>query len=902
MKIGKRVLTILLLVTMLLALIPINVNAAISEPILDAYAGVYDDEVEVEGDGVTAGATVNVYWDSVKSWDGAKGLLGSTTAKSDGSYEFEFDVPEAENGNHYVWVKDGDTGDTERSDAYVVGTDAKSTPDSGLEDDDIEIEGWGFGGSIDVAIGLFDDFATAPATFVDDEDTGDTGDDDEDEFDFITDNKPLVRGSVVVTDGVETFTDDGDGDLTGDMGGDGSVNYVTGEISVEFEDPPAMGADIEVDYSHFENVDNVVKILTTSGMTNSVGSFDKMVTVPETDDMIAGTYELIIWDGDGNEFEDEFTIGAVITLDMVEGPVGSYVEIEGRGFTPGSTIDQGEITIDGTVCYIDDDDPIDVEADGDFDLEIIIPQMGDEDDYVITVADVGGETATADFEVTELAKVTVTPEHGLQGEKVTVEGWYFSAKSGEDVEVTLGGLGEDTFETDKNGHFEGTFTIPGLSTGTHTLLAIQDDYMIDDTTNFRAGLVIVVATPDSVKVGQMVTFTGTGFTPGEQWNGTFGDEEITDGETVEGDGTFTYEYYVPTMDTGTYVVTFGDIDAEITVTTEVDVTETTMVEVEPVMAPNEYDIIIRGWNFKYMDGINPEFELYNSTDDWDITDDVYYYDDEDNIYTNDDVETDDDEGNFTAWYRIYDDEELSLGTYTIMVTVDDDWVGEVTFDIIVETLTLEPRKASFQVGDTVGFDVWVSFTEEDSYIEIEDPSGNLYWKTDDFDEWLKVGTVYTIPYYQQTAGANPMILPMDAPLGTWTWTWLDDDGDEIDSGAFNVVEAAEAVLEEKINELGQDIADLQDDISGVKSEASSAKDAANAAKSAADAATDAVESIGMTASDAKDAADAAKDAANEAKDAATGIQTLVYVAIGGSVIAALAAIVALMQISRRIAG
>lgn len=894
--------TILLLVTMLLAIIPVNVKAAISVPVLDVYSGVYDDEVEVEGEGITAGSTVNIYWDSVKSWDGKSGLLGSVTAESDGSYDFEFDVPESTNGNHYVWVKDGDTGDTERSDAFVVNTDAESTPDSGLEDDDIEVEGWGFGGSIDVAIGLFDDFATAPVETVDDEETGDEGDDDEDTFEFTTDNKPIVPGSVVVTDGVETITDDGDGSLTGDMGGDGSVNYVTGEVEVEFDTEPAMGAEIVVDYNYFDDVDNIVNILTTSGMSNSVGSFDKTVTVPEVDDMTAGSYELVIWDGDGNVFIGEFTIGATITLDMVEGPVGSYVEIEGKGFTPGSTIDQGEITLDGTVCYIDDDDPIEVEADGDFDLEIIIPQMDDEDDYVLTVADVGGETATADFEVTELAKVEVIPEHGLQGEKVTVKGWYFSAKDGEEVEVTLGGLGEDTFETDKNGYFEGTFTIPGLSTGTHTLLANQDDYFISDTANFRAGLVIVVATPDTVKVGEMVTFTGTGFTPGEQWNGTFGDIEITDGEAVEGDGTFTYEYYVPTMDTGTYVVTFGDIDAEITVTTEVEVTDTTMMEIEPVMAPNEYNVIIRGWNFKYMDGLNPEFELYNSTDDWDITDDVYYYNEEDDIYTNDDVEVDDEEGNFTAWWEIYEDDDLSLGTYTIMVTVDDDWVGEVTFDIIVETLTIEPRKASFQVGNTVGFDIWVSFTEEDSYIEIEDPSGNLYWKTDDFVDWLKVGTAYTIPYYQQTAGVNPMILPMDAPLGTWTWTWFDDEDEEIDSGAFNVVEAAEAVLEERINELGQDIADLQDDITGVKSEASAAKDAANAAKSAADAATDAVESIGNTASDAKSAADAAKDAANDAKDAATGIQTLVYVAIGGSVIAALAAIVALMQISRRIAG
>jgi hypothetical protein len=41
---------------------------------------------------------------------------------------------------------------------------------------------------------------------------------------------------------------------------------------------------------------------------------------------------------------------------------------------------------------------------------------------------------------------------------------------------------------------------------------------------------------------------------------------------------------------------------------------------------------------------------------------------------------------------------------------------------------------------------------------------------------------------------------------------------------------------------------------------------------------------------------------NEARNAANGLTTLVYGAIGASLVAALAAIVSLMQISRRIAG
>ena len=45
--------------------------------------------------------------------------------------------------------------------------------------------------------------------------------------------------SVIVTDNTEVFTDDGNGILTGDLGGSGAVNYTTGVISVTFNGAPA---------------------------------------------------------------------------------------------------------------------------------------------------------------------------------------------------------------------------------------------------------------------------------------------------------------------------------------------------------------------------------------------------------------------------------------------------------------------------------------------------------------------------------------------------------------------------------------------------------------------------------------------------------------------------------------
>ena len=58
----------------------------------------------------------------------------------------------------------------------------------------------------------------------------------------------IVPGTVIVTDNVETFTDNGSGTLTGSLGGAGSVVYATGAISVSFITAPANGDVINLSY------------------------------------------------------------------------------------------------------------------------------------------------------------------------------------------------------------------------------------------------------------------------------------------------------------------------------------------------------------------------------------------------------------------------------------------------------------------------------------------------------------------------------------------------------------------------------------------------------------------------------------------------------------------------------
>jgi ElaB/YqjD/DUF883 family membrane-anchored ribosome-binding protein len=367
------------------------------------------------------------------------------------------------------------------------------------------------------------------------------------------------------------------------------------------------------------------------------------------------------------------------------------------------------------------------------------------------------------------------------------------------------------------------------------------------------------------------------------------------------------------MEPGTYDIEVTEDISGISVTVEIVITENTYVETQPMVAPPNYNVTIMGYNFAEDPG-DPtlDFVLYNDTYEWDL--DVQFGGvavelDLDELYDEDDVDWDD--GYFEGWFMLPEEDEISVGTYMINVTDGEDLFAQMAFDVVEKTVELQPRKSVFRIGETVAFNVESSFAQDDSYIKIWDPSGNLYWQTDDFIPglWVQVGTLERVPYYAQVAGGNPMILLEDAPLGTWEWTWYDEEDDELDSGTFTVEEAAESVLANRVEDVANQLTDLQDDLEGISSEFDDIQDnldevrsVAQQAVSAAQQAEEAIQTVAQTANQANQAASDAKEAAEAARDAANGLTTLVYGAIGAALVAALAAIVSLMQISRRIAG
>jgi len=554
-KMSKRAIPLLIVSLMILSFMPLmSVNAinpaslTIKDEnyVLDDH-GQYGDTQIVEGTGVTAGVDVNLYWDSVQAWDGEKGLLNSSAAKSSGAFEVWFDVPEAVKGDHYLWVKDTNTLDTEVCPTFWVDEKIKLSPSSGLENDKVTIKGYGFDDEADIIRVLWNWPGYAPIT----------------------------------------------------------------------------------------------TLSPTTPETDELGSWTATFKVPTGYGYSPPDYLVYAEDEKGNTATKAFTIGAAISFDVEEGPVGTVVEISGRGFTklpsPG-TITQGDVTLDddGTIipCYLIDD--VTIQTNGEFDAEIVIPQVSDEDDYEITVIDSGGLSATESFEVTGLAKVKVDPEYGVQGTKIDVEGFNFTQISGEEVSVEVwdtyptGTMEyEKTFETDSDGEFSGTFTVPAASSGNYVVVARQIDHPTNiwDDTSFRIGMIIVILSKTSGPSGAMVTMSGTGFTPGsDNWNATFGGEELIDTGDVDTDGDLSLEgtipsFFVPTVDPGSYIITVLDIEEEIYVDVEFEVTATTEAWTDPLVAPNLYNVSIEGRYFAEEAGVDLTFVLFNVTADGEVDED-----------------------------------------------------------------------------------------------------------------------------------------------------------------------------------------------------------------------------------------------------------------------------------------
>jgi len=796
------------------------------------------------GDVLTViGSGVTAGSEIIAYWDYATGTgihpLNNTEGNPDGSFDIEVKVPSDVVGNHYLWVKDVATAATVRHGPITMVPKITLSPSSGLENDDITIKGYGFA--------------------------------DDSEITFIYELKD------------ERLSDDTGTDETDDLG--------------YFEYTFEVDTDLDEEY---------------------------LVTAE---------------DEKGNDAEATFKLGAAITIDPVEGPTGIKVKVEGRGWANGDIMTFRDKANHDTEIEVVDAKEIKVGSSGTFNAELVIPKLGNEGDYDIEAyGNISKATSSDAFELLGLPEIVVTPTYGTPGSTITVKGYNFTQIAGTEVEILLLTPGTENLviaETDSNGNFEDTFISPAVTFTTYDVEA-TDDYGLFATDPFKVGLIALIINPVYGQAGTKLSITGIGFAPGD-YNVTFGTILYEEYGDVSGGDAISDTFYVPNVLTGIYDITISDTD-ENEMTVEFRVTAVTEVTLDPAMAPNDYNVTIEGINFADKDLEDVDFVLYNATDEWDM--DVWQDTD-----GTDRVETCAD-GNFTAWWEVLDEDTLSLGDYTINVTSYDDFIVQIPFSVVEAQVSVAPRKALFDRGDTIQFNVKNDFDFPESYMKIWDPDDNLYWETVEFLDWVKSGDLYTVPYYLQTSGGNPMELSQDAPLGPWFWVFYEKGTTQLTNGTFEVGPSAESLIAAKIellsdelgididtlrtviddlgidmddavssmaediaaavSSMGADIAGLSDDlddaVSGMQDDLDDMGDQMTGLDSMINNLADSTTNAQEAANDAKISADQATEAAESNQQATSGLTGLVYGAIGASLIAALAAIVSLMQISKRIAG
>jgi hypothetical protein len=355
------------------------------------------------------------------------------------------------------------------------------------------------------------------------------------------------------------------------------------------------------------NIENI-----TTATCDDLGYFTVSFTVPS---VAYGNYFINATNWMGNVDEQPYKVGASISLSVSEGPSGSVVTIDGRGFVDG-VLPLSGIRIDGQQLMVVDS-PVDVDS-GLFSVDVVIPSLAI-GTYEVNVSDASW-WGTADFEINGVPKVDITPTFGAPGSSFTIKGYNFTRIAGTTVTIVMGdGTPQTSTTTNSMGEFTVTSSVPAKEFKLWYFNA-SDEYDVNGTDTFKIGILAVILTPTSGASGSMLTVTGVGFEAASNYNVTFNGDVVASGVVGAGEDLST-SFYVPTSEPGEYSLLVNDAPGN-----ELDVpytvTATTTLEASPSNVAVLYHLTLNGENFKNVAGSPVKFYIWNETHSWEITADV----------------------------------------------------------------------------------------------------------------------------------------------------------------------------------------------------------------------------------------------------------------------------------------
>jgi hypothetical protein len=302
---------------------------------------------------------------------------------------------------------------------------------------------------------------------------------------------------------------------------------------------------------------------------NAAGEFTATLTIPT---VAGGSYNIRadVPSGGTVEASAPFTvILPTITLNPTSGPPGTSISVSGANFLAAAS---GFVWFDTDGDFIvDPGEPsvaVTTDAAGAFTATLTVPTVASGIYNVRADIPSGGAVeAYAPFTVTSVITLSLTS--GSPGTSVTVTGSGFAASTIYRVYFDIDGdsvwdSGEpyDDETSTAVGTFTATLTVPTVAAGTYYIRA--DDTWTSAPAVASATFMVVIpaitVSPTAVAPGQIITVSGTGFTPGASglvWLDTDGDSAIDLGEpsisvTADAAGAFTTSLTAPDVPAGPY--------------------------------------------------------------------------------------------------------------------------------------------------------------------------------------------------------------------------------------------------------------------------------------------------------------------------------------------------------------
>ncbi len=491
---------------------------------LSRYTGPPGISVWVNGTGFNSDSTIYITWDS--------SLLTTTSSDANGNFSTQITIPQDTAGTHTVGATDTTNS---ASEDFIIVPAIYDNPSQGYVGTTVDVDGDGFSANVWVYI-FWDTYSNYLGRV-----RTDSNGVFQSTFSFNVPESPYGIHSIIAIDendnrATTTFLVLNNLVITPNSGGYNTV------ISFSCT---GYSADTYI-YIIWDMGTSYQQII-VFGRTDDNGSYEGSFLVPESP---YGVHNVTGIDAYAHSDTELFRVYPKLYAYPGDGGVGDIIFILGYGYSANANVNvywDYSSSIGNTYTNVN----------GTFSATFNIPYTS-VGTHIIYVEDANGVNTSTTYSV--YPRVVIHPDHGVAGISAYLNCTGFSSNTGIDVYWDYGTpyeqlIGSGT--TDSTGSYNVTMTIPSSPNGTHSVVAIDDNNYLAQTT-FYLGPTILL-NPDKGYVGTNVTITGYSFSSNSivniYWDGVYL-KSITANST----GDFVTYIVVPSSPYGSHEIKAIDAD------------------------------------------------------------------------------------------------------------------------------------------------------------------------------------------------------------------------------------------------------------------------------------------------------------------------------------------------------